>query len=61
MLGNKKAFAVLEYAALCAVVAAALLISFSYMKRGVQGRLMKNADVFSDRQYEPGRTTIVGR
>ena len=61
MLRHKKAFSVLEYSVLIAVVAAGLLLSFNYLKRGLQGRFKRNADVFSDRQYEPDKTIVVGR
>ena len=58
---HKKAFTVLEYTVLIVAVASGLLISFNYLKRGLQGRFKRNAEVFSDRQYEPGKTIIVGR
>lgn len=57
---HKRAFSVLEYTLLIVAVASGLLISFNYLKRGLQGRFQRNADVFSDRQYIPGRTIIVG-
>ncbi|MBL7084770.1 MAG: hypothetical protein ISS43_01495 [Candidatus Omnitrophica bacterium] len=58
---NKKALSTLEYTVLIVVIGAGLLVSFNYLKRGVQGRFKNNADVFSSRQYRIGETTIVGR
>ncbi len=61
MFADKKAFTVLEYSVLVLVVAAGLLLSFNYLERSFQARFKRNADVFSDRQYEPGNTRIVAR
>ena len=58
---RKQAFSTLEYTMLVVVIGAALLLGFNYLKRGLQGRFKKNADVFSDRQYSPGETIIIGR
>ncbi len=48
----------LEYAALIAVVIAALLSMMIYIRRSVSGRYKDIGDVFGHgRQFEPGVTT----
>lgn len=54
---HKKASIMLEYAALFAVIAAALVAMSVYLRRSFQGRYREVADEISA-QYEPGVTTI---
>lgn len=50
-------FSVIEYAALVAITAAALLGMAVYLKRAVSGNWRKCGDVFGQgRQYHPGIT-----
>jgi|SRR3990167_6623391 len=50
---NKKGLITLEACLLIALVAAALFSVYPYMKRAIQGNWRKNADSFSDEQYDP--------
>ena len=58
---HRRATTVLEYAVLITVIAVGLTATFSYFKRSIQHRFKRNADVFSDRQYAPGETIIIGQ
>ena len=60
-LTAKKGQSVLEITLLVVIVVTALACMSGYLKRGVQGRFKRGADVISSRQYEPGSTTILGR
>ncbi len=48
----------LEYAAIIACIAAALLVMQTYIKRGISGKLRSTADQIGQ-QYDPGNTTSV--
>lgn len=55
---NRKAQSILEYSILIAVLIAALLAMFSYLRLSIQGRFKESADVFGGgEQYAPGVTT----
>ena len=58
---SSKGQSVVEYTLLLVAVVGALTCLFNYVKRGVQGRFKMGADSISERQYEPGKTIIVGR
>ena len=60
-LFSKKGQLTLEFTLLVVIVIAALACMFNYVKRGVQGKFKTGADSISARQYEPGKTLIVGR
>ena|SRR3989338_4019089 len=53
---NKKGLITLEACLLIALVAAALFSVYPYMKRAIQGNWRKNADSFSDEQYDTERS-----
>lgn len=54
---NKKAQSLIEYSALLAILVAALLAMFTYLRFSLQGRIRESADVFGrGEQYEPGIT-----
>jgi len=56
-LGERRAQSVMEYAALTAIIAAALIGMSIYMKRGMAGRLRGAADSIGE-QYDPKATTF---
>ena len=58
---SAKGQSVLEYTLLIVAVVTALACMSSYVRRGVQGRFKMGADAIGERQYEPGKTIIVGR
>ncbi len=61
LLFSSRGQSVLEYTLLVVAIVGALACLFNYVKRGVQGRFKMGADTISERQYEPGKTIIVGR
>ncbi|MEW6170035.1 MAG: hypothetical protein AB1472_00495 [Candidatus Omnitrophota bacterium] len=56
---NKKAQVTLEYAVVIFCVAVALFSMQVYIKRAIQGKIRENAENISERQYAPGKTTLV--
>lgn len=56
----KKAFSLLEYALLIAIVVAALMAMAIYIKRAVSGKWRSGVDESfgRGRQYEPGLTSV---
>lgn len=55
---TKLAQVTLEYAMVIFCVAAALFSMQVYIKRSIQGKIRENAESISQRQYDPGKTTI---
>lgn len=51
---NKKAQSLIEYSALLAILVAALIAMFTYLRFSFQGRIREAADVFGrGEQYNP--------
>lgn len=56
---NKKSQSLIEYSALIAVLVAALIGMFAYLRFSLQGRIRETADVFGrGEQYELNVTTV---
>jgi len=56
---NKKAQTFVAYAALIAIIVAALIVIGRYLSRSLQGKYRDSGDVFGGgTQYEPGVTTV---
>jgi Flp pilus assembly pilin Flp len=56
---NKRAQSFVEYAALIAIIVAAIVAIVSYMGRSISGRYRDSADVYGGgTQYDPSVTTV---
>ena len=54
---SRKSQSLIEYSALLAVLIAALIAMFTYLRFSLQGKIRESADVFGrGEQYEPGVT-----
>ncbi len=55
---NKRAQVTLEASLLIAICVAAFLAMQGYLKAAIQGNWRKNADSFSEEQFDPGKSKV---